>query len=117
LVGTVEARQVADLSGLLLATPLSMWPILPGEQSMTLAACPDHTRTSGGCAARRKDRLDRAGRRARQALIIHQTAAREVQVPAGQQPEAVRLVIGQMEAMAPRYISNSNSAEGDVPVQ
>lgn len=35
--------------------------------------------------------------------------------PPDKQPEAIRLVIEQMEAMAPRYISSSNGAEDGAP--
>ena len=35
--------------------------------------------------------------------------------PPDKQPEAIRLVIEQMEAMAPRYVSNGDSAQEDMP--
>lgn len=61
-----------------------------------------------GYSAGLANRLDRARRRARQTALIDQAAAGEVQVPADKQPEAIKLVMDQMEAMAPRYSAGAS---------
>jgi len=64
---------------------------------------PDRPRTGCGDAPRRPHRLDRPRRRSRQAALVDQAPAGEVRIPSDKQPGAIKLVMEQMESMAPRY--------------